>query len=489
MKTKRKFKILFIDVIDHNIKFQSSYPCLGIGYLVAYLRKNVVDIDILVIDRNEIKQFKSFKPDAVAISSVTQNFNKAKEIAKRIKICNPRCLVIIGGVHISQIPESMDPNMDIGIIGEGEETFSQVIQHIRKSNNSLEGLETIDGLVFRAGNEIIKTKERTAIAPLDKIPHPARSILPNNENQLLLTSRGCPYKCAFCASSHYWKSLRYFSCDYILEEIEQIIRNYPVLNLTIYDDLFVYNKKRLEEISRRIVRAGYHKKVNFWCNARANHIDEESISYLKNMNVKGISVGLESGSDKVLKMIKSGNASVEINRRCIQLCKDNNIFVHGSFMLGCPYETEEDILKTYDFIKTSGIDKGDIIVATPLPGTDFWRYALKEEMVSCDMDWSKLACWHIDRLPTTEDLILLTKEIPRQRFLEHFLNIASIFSAKRKEYENKWKIVQGREIKLKQCFSLITFKKIIKDPLRGIRYIVGFLFCVYKQLTRFTIYK
>jgi len=476
------FKILFVDVIDRRIHLQRSYPHLGIGYLVSYLHKNIGNIDVLVINRNHLKQIKSFRPDIIALSSVTQNFTQAKEIAKSAKDCSPLLPVIAGGVHITQLPESMGKSIDIGVVGEGEKTFLELVRHMRDNKDFRNGLDAIDGLAFWRNGQLVRTRQREMILPLDDIPHPDRSVLPSRENQLLLTSRGCPYRCAFCASSFFWKKVRYFSSDYVLEEIERVVRHYPVINLTIYDDLFVFDKKRLSEISAKIVKAGYHKKINFWCLARANHIDEETLGYLKEMNVKGIGMGLESGSNRILKAIKSDNVSVEINRRAIELCKRKGIFVHGSFILGSPNETEEDMLETQDFIKNSDIDKGDISVATPLPGTDFWNYALKEQMVSNDMDWSRLSIRYLEDLPDLQNCLLLTKELSKQRFLEIFRNIASGLIERRKQYDTKWDMVQGKEINLRSFFSLLNFKKFVNDPYRGLRYAANFLLTIPSRL-------
>lgn len=474
-----KLRILFIDVINQNVRLQDSYPHLGISYLISYLRKYInCDIDVRVINQNYIKHLKSFKPDVIALSSVTQNFKKAKEISWEIKNNNPALPILIGGVHISSLPESIDENMDIGVIGEGEETFLELIKHFRTNGSFREGIENIKGIVFRQEGIIVKTRGRERIFPLDNIPHPDRSILPNKENQLLLTSRGCPYKCAFCSSGKFWNKIRYFSSDYVLEEIEQIVKYYPIINLAIYDDLFTFNKKRLSEISSKIASREYHKKISFWCNVRANHLDKETIKYLKDMNIKGVGIGLESGSDNILKKYKSDNISVDINIKAISLCKDNGIFVHGSFMLGFPYETEEDMIKTYEFIKNSNIDKGEISVATPLPGTKFWDYAIDEKLVSNDMDWSKLAIRYIDDPPTTENFILLSSDIKKDRFLKIFYDIVSIITVKAKEYEKKWEKIQGRQINIYTLFSFLNIKKMIKDPRRGIRYIVNFILSI-----------
>lgn len=481
----RKFKILFADVLDPRIKFQSSYPHLGIGYLISYLCRNMRDIDVCIVAGDYAKHCKSYKPDLVAISSVTQNFNKAKQISREAKFSNPAAPVIIGGIHISQMPNSLEPSMDIGVIGEGEQTFLELVRHIRDNGVSKDKLDNINGLVFLRDGEVIKTKNREIILDLDRIPHPNRSVLANKGNQLLLTSRGCPYKCAFCASAHYWNKVRYFSAPYVLDEIEQIIKHHAVLNLFIFDDLFVFNKKRLAEISAGVIKRGYHKTVNFWCTARANHIDEEAIGYLKDMNMKGLGMGLESGSDRILQMVKDNTVSVEINKKAIELCRKHGIFVHGSFMLGCPGETEEEMLKTYDFVRTSGIDKGDITVATPLPGTGFWKYALQENKVSLDMDWSRLAYRYSDDLPTEENCILLSKEVSLTRFLEIFRDISAVLIEKRRGYDKKWGQVQGREIRLTRIFALSNLKKVIRDPLRGLHYAGVFMLSVPRRFLNF----
>jgi radical SAM superfamily enzyme YgiQ (UPF0313 family) len=471
----RKFRLLFINVIDDKIKFQSSYPSLGIGYLISYLLREIKDIDILVIQDNFYKSFKSFKPDCVALSSVTQNFNKAKEVAKIVKEWNYHCPVVVGGIHISQLPYTLEQNMDIGVIGEGEETFLMVMKQLISSNSYPKDLCNIAGLIFRHDGQLVMTEQRKFISILDTIPHPVRSVLPHNENQLLLTSRGCPYKCTFCASSHFWQAVRYFSSDYVIEEIEHIIKHYPVLNILIFDDLFVFNLKRLEEISSEIVKKGYHKKVSFSCNARPNHITKESIEYLKRMNVKTIAMGLESGSNRILTSLKGEEISVEINKRAIDLCKENGLFVHGSFMLGCPDETEEDMFKTRDFIKNSGIDKGDISLAAALPGTQFWAYASKKGLVSNEMDWSKLAIKSADDMPQDDDFILLSDEISRQSLLNIFREIGSVLLLKRNEYEKKWDIFQGQQIRVKKIFSPKALRKAWRDPVRGWRYAKSYL--------------
>lgn len=471
-----KYKILFINAIPPGDRLQNAYPSLGIGHIISYLKSRIGDfINISVINSNRIAYLKKFRPDIVCLSSVTQNYSLAKEIASEIKKEFPSLPIILGGVHISCLPQSLSSDFNVAVIGEGEEAFADLAQQFLGQIKNPPRLGDIKGIVFWQDGKLVSTAKREMVSLLDSLPHPERKMLPGSENQLLLTSRGCPYRCAFCASGAFWKGIRYFSPGYILEEIMRIVGCYPVLNLTIYDDLFVFNKKRLAEISDLIIKNGMHKKINFWCNARANHIDEETMGYLKRMNVKGVGIGFESGSGRVLKRIKSDNVSVEINQKAINICKKNGIFVHGSFILGCPDETEEEMLETFRFIRDCGIDKGEISVATPLPGTNFWEYALQKGLVYQDMDWSRLAIHYTDNYPAKNEFILLSRQVSEKAFLNIFGLIVSELKKKLSLYEKEWGKSQGSLIKMNNLISIAYFKKFFKNPRRGLNYVKAYL--------------
>ncbi len=385
-------KILFINAISRReIDFNDSaiFESLGPAYLASSLRQNIdASIEFKIINDNIEEELAAFKPDIVGISSVTQNYNIAKKYAEIVK--RKGLLVIVGGIHISLLPETLDKNMDVGVVGEGEETVVDVVKLIKEGKLCPDELSKVDGVVYWDGGTIKQTPRRKLIEPLDKIPLPARDLLHISKFAHMFSSRGCPYRCSFCSSSRFWEKTRFFSAEYVVKEIEELIEKYGVEKITFHDDLFIADKKRLKELADLIVEKGIDKKISFWVQLRANLVDEETVKDLKRMNSANASLGLESGCPRTLEFLKGKSVTVEDNRNAVRLLKKYGFNVFAFFIIGAPYETREDILETLQFVKESDIDTCRVFVLTPLPSTPVWDYALKRGFVSNDMDWSRL---------------------------------------------------------------------------------------------------
>ncbi|MBU4369282.1 B12-binding domain-containing radical SAM protein [Patescibacteria group bacterium] len=404
-------KILLIDILDNENKIQTKYYSLGLGYLVSFLPKDIREkIDIKIINNQSEKEIDFFKPDIVGLSCVSQNFNRAKEIAKFCKERN--IIVIIGKGHISSIPECLDKNMDIGIIGEGEQTFSEIVEMFIKKEFTQENLKKIKGIIFHSENNLIQTQARPLISDLDSIPFPDRALLniKKGDNFYMFTSRGCPYKCRFCFSSRFWGKVRFHSAKYVVDEIKYLIDHYKPLRITFCDDLFIADIKRLREIVELIKEQKFYKKVKFTISARANLINDNSVKLIKEMGADIVCLGLESGNETVLKFLKDDLANMQDNIAAIKYLKKYNLQVSASFIIGSPSETREQILETLDFIKKSKLDLFEINVLLPLPGTPIWEDALQKGLVSVDMDWSKL---NGDFLHNYKNYIILSEKLDR----------------------------------------------------------------------------
>jgi len=365
---------------------------LGLTYLASYLEKNINENFEFSIEL-DVKNVLKNKPDMIGILAYTMNFNTAVEFAREIKK-ETNIPIIIGGNHITAIPDNLEKCFDAGIIGEGEETVNDLVKTYLENKRFLpENLAKINGIVFYDNDKKIITPEREVCKNIDLLPIPKREILranmPNSNDiimwpQCIYTSRGCPRKCPFCVNSKKKSKVRFHSAERVVEEINQIIKFFPEQkHINIYDELFVSSKKRLREISELIISEKIHKKVHFYCMCKSEIFDEEIAEMLKRMNVVMISFGLESGDDKVLKYLKKDTGSVAENLKALNICDKYGLAAGGFFVLGSPPETKEALANTYWFIRknTPPMQYSGSFSLVPFPKTEVWDYAVKEGIV------------------------------------------------------------------------------------------------------------
>lgn len=383
-------KILFVNAINPLSEVQYRWPNLGLGYLASSVRAHFKnEFDIRIVDRDVAKEIRDYKPDIVGITSVSQNYNYAKQYAAMAKSAG--AFVIIGGMHISSLPGTMTPDMDVAVIGEGERVICDLLE------------------MHLDGKPVPRTMQAdTLIDPLDQIPRPARDLLNIRVQSSLFSSRGCPYRCTFCFSSRYWRKVRFFSAEYVAEELIEMARM-GVRRANFYDDLFVADKRRLVKLAEIIRNEPALAKMRFWCNCRANTVTDETAEIMASMGVVSVGMGLESGNERTLEYLKGGSVSVEDNYAAVKILHKHGIAATASFVIGSPDETEAEIMDTYRFIQKSGLDFVDAFPLIPFPCTPVWDEALSRGLVSEDMDWNRLNIYWTRK----DDPIVMSRHLSR----------------------------------------------------------------------------
>src|SRR3989338_3763835 len=438
-------KLLIVEAVSGD-PYHTVFAPLGPAYLASYIVKysKVKDIDIKVIFSSGEFNFLHYNPDIVGISSVTETFNVAKKIAAFVKR-HKNIPVIVGGVHISALPENLTIDMDVAVIGEGEQTLLELLEVISDGGGiTVDKLSQISGIAYRNNGNLKRTQERGLISPPDLIPLPARNVLPGSKrerNIWMMTSRGCQYNCSFCSASQFWKRVRFFSPEYVLSEIKELIKVYNPKTINIVDDLFIANKSRFNQIMELILQEKINEKVEFTLLARPNLINEEICQQFKKMNVSLVSCGFESGSPRGLKSIKQG-LSVEDNINATRLLNKYGISVGAFFMMGIPGETVEDMHLTYNFIQEHGYCRGESYLMTPFPGTQIWEFAKSKGIVNDYMNWDLFA---MDFYKHPKDAIIVS-DIDRGQLYKIYMSARQMWERKKVECTSPFELFRGAGI-------------------------------------------
>ncbi len=375
----------------------TTSPPLGLAYLASVLRKHhrvrIIDANVLDYNFEDVRrELKSFHPEVVGITSTTPSIPQAFTTAKIAKEVREDCIVMMGGPHVTFLPEESlreCRHVDVIVRGEGERTVEELMKTIEEGGS----LRKVKGITFRNGAEIVSTEPRPFIKNIDEIPFPSRDLLPIYKYRAygvvyttMLTSRGCPFGCSFCASSRlFGKFWRGRSAENVLEEMRMIREEYKIRNIEFVDDTFTLNRRRVEEICDGIIKEGLDV---FWgASSRVDAITKKLAEKMKKAGCWIIYLGVESGCQKILDEIGK-RITLEQVKKAVKILKEAGIQVLGSFILGFPGETVSMIEKTISFAKRLNLDWAQFSILTPYPGTPLFDYAVKNDLL-LTRDWSR----------------------------------------------------------------------------------------------------
>lgn len=415
---------------------------LGLEYLASSLKSNNIGVTLIdatiegLSEEKFVSTLRKIDPDVIGISMTTMGLlQDLKGLSLAKKAC-PDAKIVVGGPHPSAVPiELMNSvkDIDFAVIGEGEITLVEVIKSLENS----EDLKNINGIAFKENGNIKLTQSREQIKNLDSIPFPSREFidfkkvvagLPFGRRKpfsIMMTSRGCPYKCIFCSKSVFGNKYRYRSVKDVMKEIEYLI-SFGIKEIRFYDDIFTLNQKRIIELCEELITSNFD--LIWSCEGRVDTVSRDLLEKIKKAGCYHISYGVESGSQKILDRAKKG-INVSQTRGAFKITKEVGLEASAFFMFGLPGESKETLKETLSVIKDI---QPDFISASPVwipPETELFRIAKEEKLIEnidwCNFSGSKFSpitigspSQYIPKDLTKEDLISFT----RRFYFWYYLN-------------------------------------------------------------------
>lgn len=375
-----------------------AQPPMGLAIIAAVLERQGYQVTIL--DTNALKlepketAWQVANADVVGLTAMTPTINAAMNIAREVKKINPGLTIVLGGAHATLLPEetlTTVPEIDIIVRGEGEET----IMNLLRALESKKPLDDTPSITYRQDGEVLSNPANQANVDLDSLPFLAYHRLPWQKYRphpphgralpfaAIITSRGCPYQCAYCSKPIFGNKFRAQSPERVLEEIAYYKKKFGIKELAFYDDVFTLNKKRAYAIADEMIKSGL--KIHWTCETRVNLVDKDLLRHMKQAGCYAIAYGIESASPEILNAIHK-DITPEQAEAAVRLAREVGLQTIGYFMLGSPGDSRETILQTIKFAKKLKLDFAQFAITTPFPSTKLYELYLagKGDNISWD---------------------------------------------------------------------------------------------------------
>ena len=377
------------------------FPPLGISYIAASLQQaghSVHLVDCTFLDKKEaLNRALETQAEVVGIYAMVSMLDECLWFARQLR---PTCrLLVAGGPLPTCDPEPFLNDFDVVVRGEGEQTMLELLQAYEETSE----LDKIAGIVYRklgdepAKSKLVSTPERAFTKTLDRIPFPARALLPNESYirygkkkygysiTTVMSTRGCPFRCEFCSNVVFGGSYRERSPENVVDEIVEVLAlGYDRISFT--DDVFTMKKGRVVKVCQEIRRRGL--KFNWECLGRVDALDTPTALDMKAAGCTRIFFGIESGEERILKLMNK-KISTEQARRGVEAAHNAGLQVGAFFIIGYPGDTNETVLKTLRFANSLPLDYLGLSMPYPLPGTDLYKRT--KDRIKRD--------WHPDESP------------------------------------------------------------------------------------------
>jgi len=428
-------------------KFQKEsnvYP-VGIMLLAAVLReKGFKDIRLfdLAFHSKEyiVKQAQEDSPDIIGLSTDSISFENGIDLFKKIQEAYKGATYIAGGVHPTIAPEEslLKLNAEVAVIGEGERTIVEVIEAIAKKKE----YSGISGIAYLKDGQFVQNEPREFIENLDELPFPSRDLLPMEKylgtaadipmlspTITVFASRGCKGNCIYCQPvmrKLFGAKMRKRSVSNVIKEIIYLKENFSFNTLYFTDDELLYNGKEwIQDLCRTII----DKKLNLrWCcQARVDQIDEDLIKIMKESGCFAIGLGVESGSNEILRILRKGYKAEQVDK-AFEICRRNKMITTCNFMIGTPGETKETLGESIDLLRRIRPNLVRCSITTPTPGSDLYTKLNEEGRINLSSlsDFDRWAVYPIKlENISKEDIQISMKSLLDVFYHNFFLNVVN----------------------------------------------------------------
>jgi anaerobic magnesium-protoporphyrin IX monomethyl ester cyclase len=400
---------------------ENPLPPLSLAYLAGALQREGIEVQILDFlvtryhPRKIRRKLEEYRPHLVGVTCVTLNYPAAARMLKVCKDFDPSIVTVIGGPHVTFTAEQTllrAPWIDVVAIGEGDTTVIELAKAVAGASD----FSSVAGIAFADGASVVKTDSRPLIEDLDRLPQPARHLLPLSRYRALqvpctvITSRGCPYGCVFC-SAHlmFGRRVRFRAPGLVVDEIEALYRDFGFAQINIVDDTFTVNHKHTSQVCEEILRRNL--RVNWTAYARVDNMTPDLVALMKRAGCHAVLFGIESADEKILKTIGKG-ITPEDMRRGVKIATEAGLSVYTSFILGLPGESPETARNSLEFADELNNNYGatySFHILAPLPGTRLYDRAADYGIRILSRNWA-----HYDANRVITETATMSREMSRQ---------------------------------------------------------------------------
>ena len=333
-------------------------------------------------------------PQVVGITMLSVKAPSAAKVAQICKDVNPDTTVVVGADHPSALPGLVlrDSHIDAVVRGEGEDTFLDLIDCLdNKSRDN--GMDAVAGISYRKGERVVHNPSRPLKDDLDALPHPAiDSILGWDRYQpvdfgAILSSRGCPYRCAFCGVHNVWtRKVRFRSPESVVGEINWLRHTFGTDYISFRDANFTLDRERVLSFCEQLLAKG--PSVEWECLTRADLLDEDLLRHMRIAGCVTIRLGIESGDPEVLRRMRKGT-DLDRVRRVARLLHKHDFYWSAYLLFGTPSETESSIWRTVEFVREIKPPYVTVARYAPIPGTQMCQELQQAGRLALDVDWAR----------------------------------------------------------------------------------------------------